>query len=538
MSTLSSRQISISDHHRRRRSSGIGTASGSGSGSTGSNSSSSSSNNKRGRHLADSQITTAAAAAVASATPTVTQTSKTTTTTKTTTAAYNSEGGYDSHAASYGNYDAPSRYSKSYGASGDHGCYAAESYIGYASSSSDNSKSRKATPGVVHQHQHRYSNPLIDLEGQRSAMVNNSNNNSRQRRSSTRRNQDDHALRLSQASTVPMGSRTTTSSQSMMEVPQEECSWEEESMYSYGDATTATASTSNTITSRSSNVSTNTTRSLAQHEDAIRQGIVDISTLIATYVAGALSFIIGIFLTLVSPFVKVIKLIVGDVRGLLGDAAFLQEVGSLWRMYRDLRRRGGRSAGDDDDGGYRHHNHHHGGRYYQDDESTGDNSTVYTENSSQFVGGWRPSVNSVGSRGSNMSAGTTSAGTTRGSTRSTTSSSRGAGGAGVSTASRSYSSLPLVYEDQYQDQEVVPQVSSSPGKEALTTCPPNNMMYQEQQRGQHHHHHSPNGYYTNNGYPSSSQQQQHLPRTARQSSPQKQRGVGIPQTRRSRSSVV
>lgn len=370
------------------------------------------------------------------------------------------EGSYDSHAASYGNYDAPSGHYRSYGTS-DHGCYAAESHIGNHHTGRYNSHGNGHV-GASSEAAHMAGRDGLsdseidgDLEGQRCADdmattqpsysrsrgsgYKRSGSSSRQRRLPPPQHRSDHgpdpALRLSQATTVHMG-------------PQDnyQPSWEDESScYPKSQASVATASTANTSgTSGSASVLSGATgRSSVMEEEAIRQGILDLSTLIATYVAGALSFVIGIFLTLISPFVKVVKLILGDVRGLLGDVGFVQDLGSLWRMYRDLRRRGDRgggSGGSTDGGGRRdqpsHDRHHPHGPYY-DDEGT-EATSVYTDASpqpAQYVGGWHPRMG-----GSGVSANSASTGASR-------SSNPWARGA----PSRSHSSLPLVYEDQYQD---------------------------------------------------------------------------------------
>jgi len=515
MSTLSSRQISISDHHRRRKTSSSGAAvarfGGGGSGSTGSSSNGSSGSgsadgsahrlSSRGQHRVDGQMA-AHQLPPPRKPPQRPQPA----------AAYNPEGGYDSHAASYGNYDAPSPYCKrgyGYGAS-DHGCYAAESHIGAYSSEkrADLSPTR------------RISNPLIDLEEQRPYGGDKSSSRRRppQSSSSRRSNQDSGPQRLDRASAAPTAGMRRTSSRQSLKIPLEQgSSWEEELAYPYdprerrycaasgvggGGATVATASSSGTSASGS-------TLGSDHCEERIRRVIVDVSAVVATYVAGFLSFVVGIFLTLASPLIKMVKLIVGDVRGLLGDAAFLQEVGSLWRMYWELRRRGG-SGGDDDDGEYRHGH----GRYY-DDESTEADSRAHTENSSQFVGGWMPSVNSAGSNVTGGSGSRNGASWATPGSRRSNSSSKGNGRGSGAAASRSYSSLSLVCEDRYsQDQETsLLQVSSSSrpqGNDASFRPPSKNRTYQDQdyQRGR-----DPHGYYPAHSYPTQPQhpaQQQQL----------------------------
>jgi len=479
MTTLSSREVSLSDHVKRRRSSAALSNYGGGNNSSSSSSSSTSIARVSAQHHPTN--------------PEQRPSSQ-----------YN-EGGYDSHAASYGNYDAPS--AQGYGAS-DHGCYAAESYIGGVGGRySERSCAVKPRP-----RRGSSSDPLIDLEGQRSEdefdMSNNGLRTQRQRRRPSRGRNDDGmmnasaALRMSQASTVPTGPIPPSN------VPQEYSSWEEESVYSYGHSqgsrstsssycpsdsqdprstsqpsycpSVATASTASSSGSSSSGNSRG--GSSIMEEDAIRQGILDISTLIATYLAGGLSFVIGIFLALVSPFVKIIKLIVGDVRGLLGDVGFLQDFGSLWTMYREMRRRGGRSGGSAA-GGYhphdgRHHHHHynHSNRY--DDESTEANGTVYTEQSPQFVGGWRPVVcPSVGSSAGASGVSANSAST--GGNSSWASSSRNSARRPVSSSLvQSYSSLPLVHEDQYQDHHRQGLAPPPVSKNDASSSRPLEMMYQ------------------------------------------------------------
>jgi len=470
----------------RRKTNPVGSGSGSGSGSghddgnhalDGSNSSR---RYSRGQHLVESQV---------AADP-----------------AFDTEGGYDSHAASYGNYDAPSRYCKSYGAS-EHGCYAAESYIGGyndrpsgvatdPSKTNEGGGSSPARRGQLHSPP-RYSNPLLDLEGQ--ARLGGAGSTSRQRRHSSRGKGGGVAVapagvpsnydpRMSQASTTLMGSSTDLPSWG------EDISGESVPYPYYNNdvmmedksycATASTYSTASTSKTSGTSATGATAASMAEHEDAIRRGIYDISSLVATYLAGALSFVIGIFLTLLTPFIKIIKLIVGDVRGLLGDMGFLRDVGGLWRTYRDLRRRSGRSSerrprgghrGSPEEGNY----DRYGGSfrdssrfYYEDEEQSASINSQYTEPSNQYVGGWAPTVFSTGSNSAEGAGGAPSRG--------------GGAGGGMNkssrTNSRSYSSLPYYYEDQYQDQHHPPPQHHrpSPGKDA----PP---MYQDNQHYQQQH---------------------------------------------------
>ena len=143
------------------------------------------------------------------------------------------------------------------------------------------------------------------------------------------------------------------------------------------------------------------------HEDAkrkMRKVVTDFSSLVATYVASGLSLVLGIFLTLVSPIVRVVKLIVGDVRGLLNMSIFA-DLGHVWRHYRNLRRKAGRMSSPrnrrDDESGM---------SYYSEDYShssagTSNAPTMYSdESSTQFVGGWSPSLRS-GSRAGSMESG-------------------------------------------------------------------------------------------------------------------------------------
>lgn len=363
-----------------------------------------------------------------------------------------SEGGYDSHVAAYGNYDAPSAHCRSYHAS-EHGCYAAESHIigggGVVGSRSTEWRShhKAANPNAPTIHMARlgsYSNPLLDLEDQRYIC-----SSSRQRRSP--RSSDISAVSRSRSSSsgmMPQGRSSGTTGMeawggagSMSSYSQDPRCQGDSSSCCSNAPTASTASSSG----NSSNISTYSSHpsidtSSIVDEDAIRQGIVDFSTLVATYLAGALSFIIGIFLTLLSPLVKIIKCIVGDVRGLLGDAGFLHELGSLWRLYRDLRRSAEQSNYSSSNGDNQYYNHHHHHQRYQDDTSVEDGSTTVcsAETSAQFVGGWRPQV--CPSVGSGCASSVTTPNTMGGTTRSTSSS---WAGVAVNVSPKPYSSVPL-----------------------------------------------------------------------------------------------
>ncbi len=403
-----------------------------------------------------------------------------------------SEGGYDSHVASYGNYDAPStQHRRSYRAS-EHGCYAAESHIIgggvdcgsvgrriQAANANDkdvldnNTTFRMARLGS-------YSNPLLDLEEQRYIC-----SMSRQRRTP----RGNSSLQQPPPSTggvcVPQGrgggiSRVTWEgcvgggSRTFSHDPR--CQGDSSSCCSNAPtASTVGSSGSSSSSSSYSHHSIDTSSIAPLDEDAIRQGIIDFSTLVATYLAGALSFIIGIFLTLFSPLVKIIKCVVGDVMGLLGDAGFLYELGNLWRLYRDLRRSSERSHYSSTSNGDDHHynNGHHHPRY-QDDASLEDGSTTVcsADASTQFVGGWRPHVcPSVGS-GCASSVNTPNSMEWTGTPRSSLSSSW-AGGMAANASLRSG-------QGGQPGEGVVP---PSRKIDEVSSCPPN-MMMRHPQRSQ------------------------------------------------------
>jgi hypothetical protein len=487
MTSLSTRSVSLSDHVKRRRNSALSNGgSNDGCGASGSGSSSSSTNNYSASGATSTNNIGCASInsplkvyspqhhqnndyhrhhrQPAPSDPKVSSSSR------------SSEGGYDSHVAAYGNYDAPSAHCRSYHAS-EHGCYAAESHIiggrGVVGSRSTEWRSHhKAAPNAPTIHLARlgsYSNPLLDLEDQRYIC-----SSSRQRR----------------ATKIHDISATSSNSSSGM-MPQGRCSgttgmeaWGRGgSMSGYsqdprcqGDSSSccSNAPTASTASSRGSSSNSSTysshpsidTSSIVD-EDAIRQGIVDFSTLVATYLAGALSFIIGTFLTLLSPLVKIIKCIVGDVRGLLGDAGFLHELGSLWRLYRDLRRSAEQSNYSSSNGDYQYYNHHHHHPRYQDDTSVEDGSTtVYSaETSAQFVGGWRPQVCPIVGSGCASSVNTPN---TMGDTTRSTSSSWA--GVAANASPRPYSTVPFDRQGRRPGAEVV-RTSKN------THCHPNEMMW-------------------------------------------------------------
>lgn len=428
----------------------------------------------------------------------------------------NQEGGYDSHAASYGNYDAP--HCRSYGMS-EHGCYNTENYI--RTSSPQGEKDRAVILPRTGQHVRRNSDPDEELELNNYYHNNNqySNNNiinrnrsssslSRQRRTSSRTRDDPN--RFSQATTVAMGNNPINHHHHQHQQQQQQqlqqpildnntqyptSSWDEEqssSSYSnnyhppsrtsipdcseFSSSYCPSAATVSTAGSSKSSSSSSTSGSATIiEEDIIRQGVIDISMLIATYLAGALSFIIGMLLTIFSPLIKIIKLIVGDVRGLLGDAGFIQELGSLWRVYRDLRRRSSSpnssSPPRSPSGGTfqdmlttraRYDSYSRDTCYYDDESTVGDQSSVFTEASPQFVGGWQPRVSSssVGSS-TNGSASAALSGNNSPNPRRTSSRSH-----------PSLPSLPQVYEDSqyhHDKKQHAPMSSGAP------------LMYQQQE---------------------------------------------------------
>lgn len=277
------------------------------------------------------------------------------------------EGGFDGHAASYGNCDG--RY-RSYGAS-EVGSYAAEGYMVSRSEGRGGSGVRG------------YSN-MADLEAQGSDGP------------SRRRMYREDLLDGEPPSHLWTGSESesayTSTSYSHTSYSQNTA----ESSY-------LSCETASTDTSRGGYGDTHR----RDHEDAKRKlhkAVTDLSSLVATYVAYGLSLVLGIFLTLVSPVVRVIKLIVGDVRGLLNMSIFA-DLGHVWRYYRGLRRKAGRMSSPrnrrDDESGM---------SYYSEDYShssagTSNAPTMYSdESSTQFVGGWSPSLR-PGSRSGSVESG-------------------------------------------------------------------------------------------------------------------------------------
>jgi len=429
----------------------------------------------------------------------------------------NYEGGYDSHAASYGNYDAPSPHCRRPGSDGEHGRYATESYM------VDDNRSNVVILPRTGERLHRNSDPDEEIyqthhpNTDQQPLYNNDDyryNNSRQRRPPSRTpggkyysQNHDPMLRVSQASTIPAkGSGGYRSSPQPHDIEDNQSSWDEEqssimqstamtydnsclSEFSSYCPSVKTASTAGSSTTSGSST-------ILIEEDVIRQGVIDISMLIATYLAGALSFVIGILLTLCSPVIKMIKLIVGDVRGILGDAGFIHELGSLWRV---LRTRSSGSSGSSTRSpsnrdaqstasaspyNPRYDQYSRNANYYDDESTVGggdDQSSVYTENSPQFIGGWRPRVNS-------SSVGSSQLGTGMGSAASNSSNHTG-NSSSRRSSSRSYPSLSQVHEGQssyyHQDDR-----RSSPQAQQQQQAPMSHgapsMMYQGHQAQQHH----------------------------------------------------
>ena len=530
MTSLSARAVSLSDHVKRRRNNTSSSANSNGSsgneafGASSGGGSSSSSNSPLKTYVPQHH-------------PMNTEYHPNTTTTTTTThrppllpigggSVGGNEGGYDSHVASYGNYDAPSLHCRSYHAS-EHGCYAVESHMGFiprrshnatsSNSNSSSSSSNKVALGGNHTMARlgSYSNPLLDLEDQRYIC-----SSSRQRRTTNTATLASSSPRSGSLDQTPEllggGGRRRILCQDNNTDSSSFCS---------NALTASTASSSGS----SSNNNSNSNSAYSHHsmdasccafstsassiapptldEDAIRQGILDFSTLVATYLAGALSFLIGIFLTLLSPLIKIIKCIVGDVRGLLGDAGFLHELGSLWRLYRDLRRSSERSSSqyphhhpyssNTTGGDYHYYNHHYHpspryNNHHQDDTSLEDGSTTVcsAETSTQFVGGWRPHVcPSVGSGCGASSVNTPSINMGGGTVRSSSSSSSWGAGGGVVAMNASprplqhvSSSLPLG-----QDGGIRPgagdghsiSTTTSKKNDEVSSCPPQMTWHQQ-----------------------------------------------------------
>ena len=552
MPALSSRHVSLSDHVKRRKSSvtlnNYGDCRGTG-GSCGSSNGSNGSNNSAQRHNAaqhhmlpqhhnmNNNNNHPPISSSSRGGPQYNQ--------------HYTEGGYDSHAASYGNYDAPR--GRSYGGmSGEHGSYNTENYIRssspdrpnrvYIGEGRESGQRRNSDPDeeLNDFHNHQQTMPIGVTQPQHNMgydyRSSNSGSGSRQRRHSSRtptrqggivsnnRQQDHRAsdpnLRMSQATTVAMGPQQPILDSYNNSLPpqSQQGSWDEEqssamqyssyppsknncgggSEYSSYCPSSATVSTAGSSNSSSLSGSGGGSNSIIE-EDAIRQGVIDVSMLIATYIAGALSFIIGILLTLFSPLIKIIKLIVGDVRGLLGDAGFIQELGSLWRVYRDLRRRGSsssdngpRSPSDYSTHSSRYDSYSRDSRYYDDESTVGEDSTVYTEYSPQYVGGWRPNVSSSTSAGSTMS------GTNSANSSGVISQGNNMPSSSRRMTSRSSSSLPLVHEGEPQYHHNLGQAPKSHGAP--------NMMYQQSSRDASYHQQGPPPNNNNSGYNNSNYQ--------------------------------
>ena len=385
------------------------------------------------------------------------------------------EGGFDAHAANYGNCDAPSVHCRSgyHHACADHGCYAAEASIysagrGAAPSGRGDDRIRPSRFGSC-------SSPMSDLDLQRceenGGVSNNYSCSDRGLPPSSSRGGShpaprrggawDPALRhimvnrAGAAAAHTVDTREDDGSTTTMMHPPPNCDPRKADRPSSSSsshsccpsiATASTASSGGSSSGGSSSGGSNFSiaPSAILEEEDIRQGIIDISSLVATYLAGALAFVIGIFLALLSPFVKAVRLIVGDVRGLLGDLGILHELGGLWRLWRNLRRRsggaGGRRRWDHPAVGGDHRYDRDVACRHQDDESAyTDNSTVHTDQSPHFVAGWTPTLCP------SVSVGSCDVGSTANSAACT--SWRGEEG---ESSSRSHHSLPLYHEDPYQ----------------------------------------------------------------------------------------
>jgi hypothetical protein len=168
----------------------------------------------------------------------------------------------------------------------------------------------------------------------------------------------------------------------------------------------------------------------------------------------------GIFLALLSPIIRLIKIIFGDLTGLIGDAfglalrnnpGLIRDLEGLRRMFKNSRdarwRRGSRDNQDYSQGQSSYYHQSFARSSSHDDceasmTSHCTHETSYyshgtdegTHSSPQYVGGWSPSIAS--SRGSNSRGSYPSNGSTG--YRSTANRSR---------SSKSYSSLPQVQED-------------------------------------------------------------------------------------------
>ena len=464
---LSSREVSLSDHVKRRRSTPAVAATGGGGGNN---------TSSGGRSSAASRSSSSSSSSSSPSSPSSSRGSSGSV----------EEGGFDAHAASYGNCDAPGVHCRGgyHHASADHGCYAAEASIypaGRAGTSSGrgDGRIRPSRFGSC-------SSPMSDLDLQRCEENGGVGNNyscsdrglppplsSRggSHPAPRRGGAWDPALRhimvnragAAAAHTVDI--REDDGSTTTVMHPPPNCDPRKADRPSSSSSShsccpsIATASTASSGGSSSGGSNFSIAPSAILEEEDIRQGIIDISSLVATYLAGALAFVIGIFLTLLSPFVRAVRLIAGDVRGLLGDLGILHELGGLWRLWRNLRRRsggaGGRRRWDHPAGGGDHLYDRDVACRYQDDESANtDNSTVHTDQSPHFVAGWTPTLcPSVGSSGVGSTANSAACTSWRGEEG--------------ESSSRSYHSLPMYHQDPYQqgchpNHHPAPDVSSCP----------------------------------------------------------------------------
>lgn len=173
-------------------------------------------------------------------------------------------------------------------------------------------------------------------------------------------------------------------------------SYYESSSYSQCPSVTSASTASTTGSSSSSGYSNSSTinEPVILEDNDIQQGIYDISSLVATYLAGALAFVIGLFLLVLSPFIKAIRLVVSDIRGLLGDLGILHEFGNVLRLWRELRRRSRRR--NDNYGRYDDDDLHDRDvvNIYHDDESTvhTDSSTITLNIHRNLLGDGRQAV--------------------------------------------------------------------------------------------------------------------------------------------------
>jgi hypothetical protein len=174
----------------------------------------------------------------------------------------------------------------------------------------------------------------------------------------------------------------------------------------------------------------------------------------------------GIFLAIISPFIRIIKLIFGDLTGLIGDAVGLalrnnpglsRDLEGLTRIFKNFsspRQRWRRQGSSREVNFPPHQGEGHDRLNRHDDceasigsvytHSTYDSHTDdYTQDSPQYVGGWSPSIAS--SRGSNSRGSFPSTGSAG--YLSTGISGQSYGSGRRSRSSKSYSSLPQVQED-------------------------------------------------------------------------------------------